>query len=98
MCTERIADKAFRTTIFVHPRFKRRSLSASIKLTLHKALIRPIITYVCSTWEFAADTCLLRLQRLQNKVLRTTGKFPRRTPTCKLHVAFNIPYIHDLIT
>jgi hypothetical protein len=29
------------------------------------------MTYACPAWEFAADTYLLKLQRLQNKVLRT---------------------------
>jgi hypothetical protein len=29
------------------------------------------MTYACSTWEFVADNHLLKLQRLQNKVLRT---------------------------
>jgi hypothetical protein len=38
---------------------------------------------------------LLKLQRLQNKVLRTIGNFPRRTPVGELHKAFNIPYIYD---
>jgi hypothetical protein len=30
-----------------------------VKLTLHKALIRPIMTYASPAWEFAADTRLL---------------------------------------
>jgi hypothetical protein len=34
-----------------------------------------------------ADTHLLKLQRLQNKVLRTTGKLPRPTPIRDLHLA-----------
>jgi hypothetical protein len=34
----------------------------------------------------------LKLQRLQNKVLRTIGDLPRRTPTRDLHVAFKIWY------
>jgi hypothetical protein len=38
------------------------------------------------------------LQRLQNKVLRTIGHFPRRTPVRELHVAFDIPYVYDFIT
>jgi hypothetical protein len=38
------------------------------------------------------------LQRLQNKVLRTIGNFPRRTPVRDLHVAFRIPYVYDFIT
>jgi hypothetical protein len=34
----------------------------------------------------------------QNKVLRTTGKFPSRTWVRELHKAFSIPYINDYIT
>jgi hypothetical protein len=49
------------------------------------------MTYVCPTWEFATETYLTKLQRLQNKVLGTIGNFPRRKPTRELHVAFNIP-------
>jgi hypothetical protein len=40
----------------------------------------------------------LKLQRLQNKVLRTIGKLQRRTPVRDLHVAFQIPYVYDYIT
>jgi hypothetical protein len=40
----------------------------------------------------------MKLQRLQNKVLRTTGKLPRRTPLRDLHMAFEIPYVHGYIT
>jgi hypothetical protein len=56
------------------------------------------MTYACPAWEFAADTYLLKLQRLQNKVLRTIGHFPRRTPVHELHVAFKIPHVYDFIT
>jgi hypothetical protein len=55
------------------------------------------MTYACSTREFAADTRLLRLQRLQNKIFRTIGNFPRYTLVRELHKAFNIPYVHDYI-
>jgi hypothetical protein len=40
----------------------------------------------------------LELQRLQNKVLRTTGNILRRTPTRDLHMAFKIPYLNDFVT
>jgi hypothetical protein len=56
------------------------------------------MTYACPTWDFAADTHLMKMQRLQNKVLRTTSNFPRRTPVRELHKAFSIPYIYDYIT
>jgi hypothetical protein len=56
------------------------------------------MTYACPAWEFASDTYLLKLQCLQDKVLRTNGHFPRRTPVRELHVAFEIPYVYDFIT
>jgi hypothetical protein len=78
--TEMIEAKAFRTFIRTYPVFKSERLSATINLTLHKALIRAVMNYASPAWEFAADTHLLQLQRLQNKVVRTTCKLPRRTP------------------
>jgi hypothetical protein len=56
------------------------------------------MTYACPAWGFAADNHLLKLQRLQNKVLRTTGNFSRRTPVRDLHMTFKFPYIYDYIT
>jgi hypothetical protein len=47
--------------------FKSKRLSTNIKRTLHKALIRSVITYAYPAWEFAADIYVLKLQRLQNK-------------------------------
>jgi hypothetical protein len=40
----------------------------------------------------------LKLQRLQNRVLRTIGNLPGRTPTRDLHVAFKVPYLYDFVT
>jgi hypothetical protein len=56
------------------------------------------MTYASPAWEFAANTHLLKLQRLQNKVLRTIDNFPKRTPVRELHKAFNIQHIYDYIT
>jgi hypothetical protein len=50
------------------------------------------MTYDCPAWELAADTCLLKLQRLQNMVLCTIGNVR------DLHTTFNFPYIYDYIT
>jgi hypothetical protein len=71
-------------------------LSTNIKLTLYKALITPVMTYACPTWEYEVDAHRLKLQRLQNKVLRTTGNLDRSTPVHKLHMPFKIPYVHDI--
>jgi hypothetical protein len=54
--------------------------------------------YACPAWEFAADTHLIKLQRLQYKVLRTLANFPTRTSVSDLHIAFKIPHVYDYIT
>jgi hypothetical protein len=40
----------------------------------------------------------MKLQRLQNRILRAIGKLDRRTPVRDLHLAFKIPYVYDYIT
>jgi hypothetical protein len=55
------------------------------------------MTYACSTWEFAANTHLMKLQRLQNRVIRAIGNLDRSTPVRDLHLAFKIPYLYDYI-
>jgi hypothetical protein len=40
----------------------------------------------------------MKLQRLQNRVLRAFGNLDRRTLFRDLHLAFKIPYLHDYIT
>jgi hypothetical protein len=67
-------------------------------MTLHKALIRSVMTYACPAWEFAADTHLMKLQHLQNKVLYTVDNFPRHTPVRKMHMAFHLLYVYYYIT
>jgi hypothetical protein len=52
----------------------------------------------CPAWEFAAETYLLKLQRLQNKGFRTISNLPRCTLVRDVHVAFQIPYVYDYIT
>jgi hypothetical protein len=74
-----IEAKAFRTYIRINSLFRSERLNANIKLTLHKALIRSVITYACPAWEFAREWHLMKLQRMQNKVLHTSGNFLRHT-------------------
>jgi hypothetical protein len=44
------------------------------------------------------DYYLLKLQRLQNTVLRAVENLDRCTPVRELHVVFKIPYVYDYIT
>jgi hypothetical protein len=56
------------------------------------------MTCACPAWELAADTCHLKVQRKQNKILRTTGNFSKCKPVRDLHTGFNLPYAYDYIT
>jgi hypothetical protein len=95
---ENIAAKALGTYIRTYSVFKSKHLNTNIKLIAYRALISSIMTYASPTWEFAANTHLMKLQRLQNRVLRSIGKLDRRTPVHDLHLAFKIPYMYDYIT
>jgi hypothetical protein len=55
-------------------------LNTDNKLTLYKALIKSVMTYASPIWEYdyAANAHLIKLQRLQNRVLRTTGDISPR--------------------
>jgi hypothetical protein len=44
--------------------------------------------YASPAWEFSADTHQMKVQLLQNKVLRTIGSYSRRTPVRDLRMAF----------
>jgi hypothetical protein len=94
---EMIEAKVFRIFIRIYSLFKNERVSFNIKLTLHKALIISVMTYAYPASELPADTYLLKLQRLKNKVLRTIGNFPRWEMIRGLYTAFNLPYVYDCI-
>jgi hypothetical protein len=64
--------------------------SSAVKVT--KCLSMQDWSFIAS--HIAAESHLLKLQRLQNKVLRTIGNFPRRTSVRDMYVAFQIPYVY----
>jgi hypothetical protein len=88
---ERTVAKTLRTYVRTYSLFKSELLSTNIKLALYKSLIRSVITYACPTCEYAADAHLLKLQRLQNTVLRAIGNLDRCTPVREFQVSFKIP-------
>jgi hypothetical protein len=71
-------------------------LTVSRNVTL--TLIRSVMTSVCPTWEYEADAHLLKLQRLQNRVLRAAGNLDRWAPARELHEALQIPYVYNYTT
>jgi hypothetical protein len=53
------------------------------------------MTYACPAREFAAHSHHIKRQRLQNKILCTTGKVPKSTPIRDMHMAFRIPHMDN---
>jgi len=49
-----------------------------------------MLTYACPEWELQADSYLLKMQRLQNRALRTIGNLPRHTPIRDLHRSLKV--------
>jgi hypothetical protein len=74
-----------------------RRLSTTIKLTLYKVMSRSFMTYTCPIWEYEADPNLLKLQHLQNRILRAIDKLNMRKLVRELHTVFNIPYVNYYI-
>jgi len=69
----------------------------TFKLTLHKLLIRPILTYATPVWSNASNTNYRHLQTLQSKCLRVIGNYPKRNPIHFLHSSLNIEPIYEFI-
>jgi hypothetical protein len=89
--------KAFRIFIRIYSLLKSERLSINIKLTLHKALIRSVMTSACLAWELAADIYFLKLQRMQKKILHIIGNSPWCMPVRDLHTAFDLLYVYNYI-
>jgi hypothetical protein len=87
--------QALRIFLSIYPILKCELLSVGAELIIYKALIKSVLTYACPALEFAADSHLLKLQRLQNIILHATGNLPRHNPIRDLHRPFKIPYLHE---
>jgi hypothetical protein len=63
---------------------------------IYLTLSESIITYSIIGWGNAYDTCLLRLQKCQNTILRVAGNKEWRYPTEKLFAELNVLNINNL--
>jgi len=93
-----VTHKATGTFLKIFPLLAHDStLSPHNKLTLHKLLIRAVLTYAPPVWSNTSSTNYRQLQTLQSKCLRVIGNFPRRTPNTHLHTTLNLEPIHEFI-
>lgn len=69
------------------------NLSIENKRLIYTAVIRPIISYASPIWNCSAQTHLMKLYSLQNKILKIIHKLPRRTPTVNLQINTGIAHL-----
>jgi hypothetical protein len=89
-----IETKAFGTFIRIYSLFRCELLSANIQLNPLQGTDQ-----ISSDLRFSRlgisgrDTYLLKVLRMQNKVLLTIGNFPSHTSVRDMHTAVNLPYV-----
>lgn len=70
----------------LYPLINRKSkLSLKNKLAVYKQIIYPVIEYAVPVWECCARTHKLKLQRVQNKVLKMVLNVPGWTRSSEVH-------------
>lgn len=75
----------------LYPMLARKSHLSTVNKTLvYTAIIRPILAYGAPVWASAARTHILKMNTLQNKIIKTINNLPRHTPTFLLEQITNI--------
>lgn len=89
------SNKCFRA---LFPLLASKSRLSSINKTLiYTSVIRPIIAYGSPVWVSAARTHTHKLNILQNKILKTIFRLPRRTPSIYLKRITGIEQLNKFI-
>jgi hypothetical protein len=64
-------------------------ISTSVKSSIYKSCLRPILTYGSPIWSLASPSTQLKFQKFQNKILRVILNAPKSTKTTILHQSTN---------
>lgn len=74
-----------------------KDLSTSNKCLLYKTVLRPIITYACNIWGYAAKSNIEKLQVLQSKTLRKASKLPWYVSNKTIHNSLGVEPLRTFI-
>ena len=75
----------------------RSQLSLDSKLTVYKAILRPIWTYGVELWGCSKPSNTKILQTFQSKMLRMISSAPWYVSNQTLHCDFDIPYVTEVV-
>lgn len=74
---------------------KNSKINLRTKTNIYKSLLRPVLTYGAPSWCTASKTHLIKIQRMQNKILKTIANTPRHALNRVLHNDLEIPTINN---
>jgi hypothetical protein len=92
---EMIEAKAFRTFIRIYSLIKSERLSANIKLTLHKALIRSVMTYACPPGNLRQNVTYWNCSACK---IRFSAPLAIFRGAHRFTISMKLPYIYDYMT
>ena len=72
-------------------------LNIKNKLLLYKTIIKPIILYATPIWSSTFKTNLIKIQRIQNKILRSAIDADHRTTNIEIQAQTQIKDIYEEI-
>lgn len=75
----------------------RSKLSLENKILIYKSIIKPIWTYGFELWSSACASNLIKIQRVQNRILRIITGAPWFIKNKNIHKDLDIPEINDLV-
>jgi len=75
----------------------RSQLSLDNKLTVYKAILRPIWTFGIELWGCSKPSNTKILETFQSKMLRTISSAPWHVSNQTLHNDFDIPYLTEVV-
>jgi hypothetical protein len=88
-------NKAVQRFVSLYPIFKPRTLNRKIRTHLYKSLIRPILLYGAPAWGYAAKSSVVKLQVIQNKILRNIDDGDRYTSNKAIHIALDVRTLNE---
>lgn len=96
--TTKIRNKATGSISKLYPLLKNHSaLGINNGMIIYKMLIRPVLTYAPAVWGGTAKSNMLKIQKIQNRVLKMITKAPRYTRMDRLHKELEIEPISEHI-
>lgn len=97
MHTRQLRQKMCQRYCSLRPIFQNSSIPHQVKILINNACIRSISLYACESWCTASKTRLLRLEALDNRIIRNSIKPPPGTSNEDIRATYKITRLGELL-